>query len=381
MSSSAWPARQGPVVASDRLHAGLRRPDPSLSCRGRYRVLGTDGFGRSDYRRKLRAFFEVDRHFVALAALKALARRGHDRRDARPAEAIRSSASTRRSRTRLTRLSAGDRRRQIAGERRGASEVTVPDIGDFKDVPIIEIHVKRGRRGQRRGPADHARIRQGDDGRAGAARAARSRSCWSRSATGSARARPILKLRGNEDGRADASRPRCCRSRSRRRSRSRPPSPAPAARRRAAPPAPAARQTSPASTRAPACAASRASSASISTKLKGTGEKGRITKEDVLAFLRGPAPHRRPPPAAPPPARAFPRSRRRTSPSSARSRPSRSSRIKRISGPHLHRAWLNIPHVTQHDEADITETRRLPQGARRGRRRRRATASPCSPSC
>jgi pyruvate dehydrogenase E1 component len=38
-----------------------------------YIVLGTDGFGRSDYRRKLRAHFEVDRHFVAVAALKALA--------------------------------------------------------------------------------------------------------------------------------------------------------------------------------------------------------------------------------------------------------------------------------------------------------------------
>ena len=43
---------------------------------GRYRVLGTDGFGRSDYRRKLRRFFEVDRHYVALAALKALADEG-----------------------------------------------------------------------------------------------------------------------------------------------------------------------------------------------------------------------------------------------------------------------------------------------------------------
>ena len=40
---------------------------------GHYRVLGTDGFGRSDYRSKLRAHFEVDRHFVAVAALKALA--------------------------------------------------------------------------------------------------------------------------------------------------------------------------------------------------------------------------------------------------------------------------------------------------------------------
>ena len=31
------------------------------------------------------------------------------------------------------------------------------------------------------------------------------------------------------------------------------------------------------------------------------------------------------------------------------------ARIKRLSGPHLHRAWLNIPHVTHNDEADITE--------------------------
>jgi pyruvate dehydrogenase E1 component len=42
----------------------------------RYRVLGTDGFGRSDYRRSLRSFFEVDRHFIAVAALKALADEG-----------------------------------------------------------------------------------------------------------------------------------------------------------------------------------------------------------------------------------------------------------------------------------------------------------------
>jgi pyruvate dehydrogenase E1 component len=42
----------------------------------RYEVLGTDGFGRSDYRVKLRRFFEVDRHHVAIAALRALADEG-----------------------------------------------------------------------------------------------------------------------------------------------------------------------------------------------------------------------------------------------------------------------------------------------------------------
>jgi pyruvate dehydrogenase E1 component len=41
-----------------------------------YHVLGTDGFGRSDTREKLRAFFEVDRRYVTVAALKALADRG-----------------------------------------------------------------------------------------------------------------------------------------------------------------------------------------------------------------------------------------------------------------------------------------------------------------
>jgi pyruvate dehydrogenase E1 component len=61
-----------PVVASTdymKLFADQIRP----FVRGPYQVLGTDGFGRSDYRRKLRAHFEVDRHFVVVAALKALA--------------------------------------------------------------------------------------------------------------------------------------------------------------------------------------------------------------------------------------------------------------------------------------------------------------------
>jgi pyruvate dehydrogenase E2 component (dihydrolipoamide acetyltransferase) len=90
------------------------------------------------------------------------------------------------------------------------------------------------------------------------------------------------------------------------------------------------------------------------TKLRGTGEKGRITKDDVLAFLAGPT---KAPVATPPaaqgsgipeiPAQDF-----------AKFGPIETkplARIKRLSGPHLHRAWLNIPHVTHNDEADITE--------------------------
>jgi pyruvate dehydrogenase E1 component len=42
----------------------------------RYKVLGTDGFGRSDSRDNLRRFFEVNRYYVTLATLKALAEEG-----------------------------------------------------------------------------------------------------------------------------------------------------------------------------------------------------------------------------------------------------------------------------------------------------------------
>ncbi len=54
---------------------------------GRYTVLGTDGFGRSDFRSALRRFFEVDRHYVTVAALKSLADEGRFER-ARVQEAI-----------------------------------------------------------------------------------------------------------------------------------------------------------------------------------------------------------------------------------------------------------------------------------------------------
>ena len=58
-----------------RLHAPVRRADSPARAR-RYVVLGTDGFGRSDTREELRHFFEVNPHYVAVAALKALADEG-----------------------------------------------------------------------------------------------------------------------------------------------------------------------------------------------------------------------------------------------------------------------------------------------------------------
>jgi pyruvate dehydrogenase E1 component len=69
--------RAGPVIAaSDYLKAFADQIRPFIPRERVYRVLGTDGFGRSDSRAKLRHFFEVNRHFVAIAALKALADQG-----------------------------------------------------------------------------------------------------------------------------------------------------------------------------------------------------------------------------------------------------------------------------------------------------------------
>ena len=69
--------RAGPVVAaSDYIKTFADQIRPHVPKGRAYRVLGTDGFGRSDSRAKLRHFFEVNRYFVALAALKALADEG-----------------------------------------------------------------------------------------------------------------------------------------------------------------------------------------------------------------------------------------------------------------------------------------------------------------
>jgi pyruvate dehydrogenase E1 component len=67
--------RPGPVIAAtDYMKAFADQIAPAV--RAPYKVLGTDGFGRSDKRKQLRHFFEVNRYFVVIAALKALADSG-----------------------------------------------------------------------------------------------------------------------------------------------------------------------------------------------------------------------------------------------------------------------------------------------------------------
>ncbi|MFG6449388.1 pyruvate dehydrogenase (acetyl-transferring), homodimeric type [Roseateles sp. BYS180W] len=67
----------GPVVASTDYMKNYADQIRAFIPAGRsYKVLGTDGFGRSDFRKKLREHFEINRHYIAVAALKSLADEG-----------------------------------------------------------------------------------------------------------------------------------------------------------------------------------------------------------------------------------------------------------------------------------------------------------------
>ncbi len=84
-------------------------------------------------------------------------------------------------------------------------------------------------------------------------------------------------------------------------------------------------------------------------RVRGSGAKGRVTGDDVKAFVKevmlGGATAASALPAVP--TVDFAKyGRVETEPL---------SRIQKISGPRLHASWVNVPHVTQHDEADITE--------------------------
>jgi pyruvate dehydrogenase E2 component (dihydrolipoamide acetyltransferase) len=242
-------------------------------------------------------------------------------------------------------------------------EVVVPDIGDFKDVPVIEVLVKPGDsvkaddslvtlesdKATMEVPAPFGgvvkdmKVKVGDKVSQGVL---------------------ILTLEA-QDGTAQPSAK---------------PAAAPAASISAAPisPAPARPQTQPslpATTPAPAAVAvalavvdeagfahthaspgvrrfARELGVDL-TKVKGSGPKGRILKDDVQGYVKSSL--ARPAAAAtgtglsvlPLPAVDF----TKFGPTEVKPL----SRIKKISGANLHRNWVTIPHVTQNDEADITE--------------------------
>jgi pyruvate dehydrogenase E2 component (dihydrolipoamide acetyltransferase) len=237
----------------------------------------------------------------------------------------------------------------------GVTEVKVPDIGDFKDVPIIEIQVKTGDTVNADDPlitleSDKATME------VPAPVAGTVQGLYVQVGDRVSEGTPILVLQVGEG--AITQPPSLVTQQE--------PAPAPQPAAPVSPPPPhAAEPAAPPTIARPAAAELPQIHASPSvrrvareldvdlSKVKGTGEKGRITKEDVVVFLKGPA-IAVPPPQAPagigipeiPPQDFSKFGPVETKPL---------SRIKKVSGPHLHRAWLNVPHVTQQDEADITE--------------------------
>jgi len=97
-------------------------------------------------------------------------------------------------------------------------------------------------------------------------------------------------------------------------------------------------------------------------RVVGQGFKGRITHEDIKAFVKGALAGTAPPPPAPAAAAAAAALPQVPVVDFAQFGPVRTeplTRIQRISGPRLHASWVNIPHVTQFDEADISELEQL----------------------
>lgn len=232
-------------------------------------------------------------------------------------------------------------------------EVKVPDIGDFKNVPVIEVLVKPGDTVKADDPilvleSDKAtmEVPAPSSGKVVAITV----KPGDKVSEGSV----ILTMEG--DGAAAA-----------------PAAAAPAA----APPAPSAAPPAPAPAAAPAGKPLNPSpvagmatdfsgvhaSPSVRrfarefdidlTKIKGTGDKGRITKEDVKAALGGGGSASS---GAVSGGMGIPEVPAVDFSKFGPVEEKLMSRIKKISGPHLHRSWLNIPHVTHNDEADITET-------------------------
>jgi pyruvate dehydrogenase E2 component (dihydrolipoamide acetyltransferase) len=224
-------------------------------------------------------------------------------------------------------------------------DVLVPDIGDFADVPVIEVLVSPG---DSVGPEDPLVTLESDKATMDVPAPFGGTVAEIRVSVGDtvSEGSPILRLEVGANG-ASAQAPA-----------------APAAPPQSAPadePAPASPQVAPAvgEDGAPpyASPAVRRLARELGVDLsgvEGSGRRGRITKEDVRAIADGarePAAHAAAPVAghemAPWPVVDF----EKYGPVERRAL----SRIAKISGPNLARNWVMIPHVTHHDEADVTE--------------------------
>ncbi|MEE9446861.1 MAG: 2-oxo acid dehydrogenase subunit E2, partial [Arenicellales bacterium] len=96
-------------------------------------------------------------------------------------------------------------------------------------------------------------------------------------------------------------------------------------------------------------------------QIRGSGAKGRILRDDVTAWVKYQISNVSNLPAAGNAGMGIPPIPEVDFSEFGEIEMEAFSRIKKVSGPHLHRAWLNIPHVTHHDEADITLTEEFRQ--------------------
>jgi pyruvate dehydrogenase E2 component (dihydrolipoamide acetyltransferase) len=228
------------------------------------------------------------------------------------------------------------------------SEVKVPDIGDFEDVPVIEVHVKEGDAVNAEDPlitleSDKATMD------VPAPEGGTVRKVLVEVGDTVSEGTPIVALETGEGGMAEP--PSLLGQQEPEPREEEAEAEEPAAKEQEQPKREA--RAAPDFSGVHASPAVRRLARELDIDLgevKGTGEKGRITKDDVKAHLgRGEA-------AAPAAAGAgIPEIPAQDFSRFGEVEERELSRIKRISGPHLHRSWLNVPHVTHHDEADITE--------------------------
>lgn len=234
--------------------------------------------------------------------------------------------------------------------------VTVPDIGDFKDVPVIEVSVKPGDQIDAEQPllvleSDKATME------VPAPSSGKVEEVLVKVGDKVSQGTPIVKMAG---GAQKAAAPAAAPANEAKATTSAPaPASAPAA-------APASANDGPSRGAPPVVGLSMPDFSNVNAapgvrrlarelgvdlnQVAGTGEKGRVTKDDVKRALGGggasaPVAQGAGIPEVPPvdfskfgPIETLPL-----------------SRIKKLSGPFLHRAWLNIPHVTHTDEADVTD--------------------------
>lgn len=240
------------------------------------------------------------------------------------------------------------------------TEVLVPDIGDFDDVPIIEVHVNVGDKINAEDPLitlETDKASMDVPAPAGGSIAEVLVKVGDRVSTGS----PIMLL-ASGDGAAPSPAPSVVDQQEPEAAAVPPPvvQPAAAATGPAAAPVHADDTASPAGKDAAAGAHAGPSVRKMArefaidlTSVPATGPKGRITKEDLLAFLKGPA--KAPAAAAAPAGSGIPEIPAQDFSKFGPIENVPLSRIKKMSGPFLHRSWLNVPHVTHQDEADITD--------------------------